>query len=140
MSLVSAALLAFEGAPLPDPVRKAAIEFLVSGARKQAGTAGPDTDATFAREMAERPIAEHTDAANEQHYEVPAAFFEACLGPNLKYSSCLYAPGESLGQAEDRALGETALHADLKDGQTILELGCGWGSLSLWMAKHLPKA
>ena len=140
MTLVSSALTAFEGAPLPDPVRRAAIQFLVSGARKQAAAAGPDADAAFARQMSERPIAEHTDAANEQHYEVPAEFFLNCLGPRLKYSSCLYAPGETLGQAEDRALTETVAHADLKDGQNILELGCGWGSLSLWMARTLPKA
>ncbi len=140
MSLVTTALLAFEGAPLPDPIRKAAIQVLVSGARRQAAAAGADTDAAFAREMAERPIAEHTDAANEQHYEVPAALFEACLGPRLKYSSCLYGPGETLAQAEERALTETCLHADLKDGQRILELGCGWGSLSLWMAEKFPNA
>ncbi len=140
MSLISTALVAFEGAPLPDPVRKAAIQVLVSGARRQAAGAGPETDAAFARQMAERPIAEHTDAANEQHYEVPAAFFEACLGPRLKYSSCLYEPGDTLAQAEDRALAETCRHADLHDGQEILELGCGWGSLSLWMARTLPNA
>src|SRR4051794_33958082 len=140
MSLVANTLTAFGGAPLPDPVRKAAIRFLVSGARRQAAAAGAAADAAFAREMAERPIAEHTDAANEQHYEVPAALFEACLGPRLKYSSCLYAPGETLAQAEDRALAETVAHADLKDGQRILELGCGWGSLSLWMAEKFPNA
>ena len=140
MSLVSNTLTAFEGAPLPDPVRKAAIQLLVSGARKQAAQAGPDADAAFALQMSERPIAEHTDAANEQHYEVPAEFFLNCLGPRLKYSSCLYAPGETLAQAEDRALTETVARADLQDGQTILELGCGWGSLSLWMARTLPKA
>lgn len=140
MSLVSAALLAFEGAPLPDPVRKAAIQVLVSGARRHAAAAGPDADEAFARQMAERPIAEHTEAANEQHYEVPAEFFLNCLGPRLKYSSCLYELGDGLAEAEDRALAETAVHADLKDGQHILELGCGWGSLSLWMARTLPKA
>src|SRR3954469_9541709 len=140
MSLVSTTLQAFEGAPLPDPVRKAASEFLVSGARRQAAAAGPDADAAFARQMSERPIAEHTDAANEQHYEVPAEFFRNCLGPALKYSSCLYEPGDPLAQAEDRALIETCAHADLKDGQTILELGCGWGSLSLWMARSYPRA
>ncbi|THD51753.1 cyclopropane-fatty-acyl-phospholipid synthase family protein [Phenylobacterium sp.] len=140
MSLVSTALQAFEGAPLPDAMRRAAIEYLVSGARRQAAAAGPDADAAFARQMAERPIAEHTDAANEQHYEVPAAFFLACLGPRLKYSSCLYGPGDTLAQAEDRALTETCAHADLRDGQTILELGCGWGSLSLWMAEAYPNA
>jgi cyclopropane-fatty-acyl-phospholipid synthase len=140
MSLVSNALLAFEGAPLPDSVRKAAIQLLVSGARKNAAAAGADADAAFARQMATRPIAEHTDAANEQHYEVPAEFFLNCLGPRLKYSSCLYEPGETLAQAEDRALGETVAHADLKDGQRILELGCGWGSLSLWMARNFPNS
>ena len=140
MSFVAATLQAFEGAPLPDPMRKAAIRLLVSGARRQAAGAGPEADAAFARQMAQRPIAEHTDAANAQHYEVPAAFFEACLGPRLKYSSCLYAPGETLAQAEDRALAETAAHADLRDGQHILELGCGWGSLSLWMARAYPRA
>jgi cyclopropane-fatty-acyl-phospholipid synthase len=140
MSLVSNALLAFEGAPLPDPVRKAAIQLLVSGARKNAAAAGADADAAFATQMATRPIAEHTDAANEQHYEVPAEFFLNCLGPRLKYSSCLYAPGDTLAQAEDRALAETVAHADLRDGQRILELGCGWGSLSLWMARTLPNS
>ena len=140
MSFISNTIQAFEGAPLPDAVRKAAIQLLVSGARRQAAQAGPDADRAFALAMAERPIAEHTDAANEQHYEVPAAFFEACLGPRLKYSSCLYEPGETLAQAEDRALAETVVHADLHDGQTILELGCGWGSLSLWMARTLPGA
>jgi cyclopropane-fatty-acyl-phospholipid synthase len=140
MSLVSNALLAFEGAPLPDPVRKAAIQVLVSGARRQAASAGPAADAAFARQMAERPIAEHTDAANEQHYEVPAEFFLNCLGPRLKYSSCLYEPGDTLAQAEDRALTETCVHAGLLDGQSVLELGCGWGSLSLWMARSYPKS
>jgi cyclopropane-fatty-acyl-phospholipid synthase len=140
MSLVSNALLAFEGAPLPDPVRKAAIRVLVSGARRQAAAAGPAADAAFARQMEARPIAEHTDAANEQHYEVPAEFFLNCLGPRLKYSSCLYEPGDTLARAEDRALAETCAHADLADGQRILELGCGWGSLSLWMARTYPRA
>lgn len=140
MSLITNTLLAFESAPLPDSVRRAAIRLLVAGARRHAASGGPETDAAFAEQMALRPIAEHTDAANEQHYEVPAAFFEACLGPRLKYSSCLYAPGETLAQAEDRALAETVAHADLQDGQRILELGCGWGSLSLWMARTLPGA
>jgi cyclopropane-fatty-acyl-phospholipid synthase len=141
MSLIAATIDAFEGAPLPDVVRKTAIGLLVANARRQLGDAGPDADAAFAKSMAERPIAEHTDAANAQHYEVPAAFFLNCLGPQLKYSCALYrAPGDSLAEAEEHALAETAAHADLKDGQRILELGCGWGSLSLWMAKAFPNA
>ena len=141
MSLISTTIQAFEGAPVPDLMRRAAIQFLVANARRQLSAAPADADAAFAREMAERPIAEHTRAANEQHYELPAAFFEKVLGPQLKYSSCLYGPGvEDLAAAEEHALSETAAHADLQDGQEILELGCGWGSLSLWMARALPNA
>lgn len=141
MSLISTTIQAFEGAPVPDLMRRAAIQFLVANARRQLSAAPADANAAFAREMAERPIAEHTRAANEQHYELPAAFFEKVLGPQLKYSSCLYGPGvEDLAAAEEHALSETAAHADLQDGQDILELGCGWGSLSLWMARALPNA
>lgn len=141
MSLIAAAIDAFEGAPLPDTVRRTAITLLVANARRQLSGAGPDAEAAFAKEMAARLIAEHADAANAQHYELPAAFFLNCLGPQLKYSSALYLdPGDTLAQAEEHGLKETAEHADLKDGQRILELGCGWGSLTLWMANTFPKA
>jgi cyclopropane-fatty-acyl-phospholipid synthase len=139
MSLTSAAITAFEAAPVPDALRRQAIGLLVANARKQlARSAG--AEAAFAREMTERPIAEFTADANEQHYELPAAFFERVLGPRLKYSSCLYGPGDSLAEAEVRALDETCVHADLADGQHVLELGCGWGSLSLWMAERYPNS
>ena len=124
MSLISTALTAFESAPVPDAVRRQAVGLLVSGARKRLARAD-DIDARFAREMADHPIAEFTADANAQHYELPAAFFERVLGPRLKYSSCLYGPGESLAEAEVRALTETCEHADLHDGQAVLELGCG---------------
>jgi cyclopropane-fatty-acyl-phospholipid synthase len=95
----------------------------------------------FAREMAARAIAEHTNAANTQHYEVPAAFFAHVLGPNRKYSSCFYnSEASTLQEAEEEALRQTEAHADLADGQSILELGCGWGSLSLFMARQFPHA
>ena len=91
--------------------------------------------------MAAHAIAEHAGAANAQHYELPPEFFRLVLGPQLKYSSCLYGPGaESLVAAEALALAETIEHADLRDGQSILELGCGWGSLSLAMAARFPAA
>ncbi|WP_168075874.1 cyclopropane-fatty-acyl-phospholipid synthase family protein [Caulobacter sp. SSI4214] len=141
MSAVAAVINAFEGAPLPDALRRAAVSFLVEGARRGLQGSAAEIDAEFAREMARRPIAEHTKAANDQHYELPAAFFERVLGPRLKYSSCLYPRGdETLAQAEIAALSATCAHADLEDGQDILELGCGWGSLSLWMAAHYPNA
>ena len=101
MSLISATIDTFEGAPLPDIVRKTAIHLLVANARREHAKAGPGTEAAFARDMAEHPIAEHTDAANAQHYEVPAAFFARVLGPHLKYSGCFWPAGvTALGTAE----------------------------------------
>jgi cyclopropane-fatty-acyl-phospholipid synthase len=86
------------------------------------------------------PIAIHTDVANAQHYELPPQFFELCLGRRLKYSSCYFARGsESLDQAEEAMLALYAERAQLATGQNILELGCGWGSLTLWMAEHFPQ-
>ncbi len=141
MSLVARAIHAFEVAPLPDSVRRGAVSMLVSRTARRLRSMAPDATARFAQGMDAFPIAEHTEAANAQHYEVPAALFEACLGPRLKYSCCLYDEGDAtLAQAEDLALAETCVHADIRDGQRILELGCGWGSLSLWMAEHYPNA
>jgi cyclopropane-fatty-acyl-phospholipid synthase len=84
------------------------------------------------------PIAIETQAANTQHYEVPASFFHAHLGPHLKYSCCLYPTGnETLAQAEVAMLERYAERAELADGQRILDLGCGWGSLALWLAAQI---
>jgi cyclopropane-fatty-acyl-phospholipid synthase len=141
MSLLRNAINVFAEAPAPDSISRAAISYLVERTRRDLAKAPATADADFASEMARRPIAEHTDAANDQHYEVPSEFFLACLGPRLKYSSCLYPTGrETLAQAEEIALAETCEHAGLTDGQDILELGCGWGSLSLWMAQRYPNA
>lgn len=91
--------------------------------------------------LRESPLAIHTDAANQQHYELPPAFFQHCLGPRLKYSSCYYPTGrETLAEAEDAMLALYGERAMLTDGQDILELGCGWGSLTLWMAGRYPHA
>ncbi len=101
----------------------------------------PAATPAFADEMAARAIAEYTDEADARHYEVPAAFFALVLGPNRKYSSCFYKePATTLQEAEEEALRQTVEHADLADGQAILELGCGWGSLSLWMARQFPQS
>ena len=95
----------------------------------------------FAEELHRQPIAVNTAESREQHYEVPTLFFQKCLGPRLKYSSALYEHrGETLAQAEDRMLALTATRARLADHQDILELGCGWGSLTLWVAEHFPHA
>jgi cyclopropane-fatty-acyl-phospholipid synthase len=87
------------------------------------------------------PIAIDMTAANEQHYELPTEFFQAVLGPHLKYSACYYdAPTDSLDAAEARMLALTCERARIADGERVLELGCGWGSLSLWMAAHYPRS
>ena len=141
MNLATEAIRRLQDAPFPDMVTRPAIQALVTEARKRLDREGPHDVAAFARQMAERPIAEHTDAANDQHYELPPEFFQICLGKRLKYSCCLYGEGaETLDQAEEKALAETCDHADLIDGQSVLELGCGWGSLSLWMAEQFPNS
>jgi cyclopropane-fatty-acyl-phospholipid synthase len=95
----------------------------------------------FIARLQSSPIAINTGDANQQHYELPCAFFEQVLGSHLKYSSCLYRnAGDTLEQAEAAMLALTAERARLVDGERILELGCGWGSLSLWMAEHLPNS
>jgi cyclopropane-fatty-acyl-phospholipid synthase len=141
MSFMSAIIDTAERVPLPDVIIRAAIHRLCSRAAVRLAGGSAESDAAFAREMAERAIAEHTDAASTQHYEVPAAFFAEMLGPNRKCSSCFYKSGAStLQEAEEEALRQTEAHADLADGQSILELDCGWGSLSLFMARQFPHA
>lgn len=91
----------------------------------------------FSKQLARGPVAPVPEKANEQHYEVPAAFFNLVLGARRKYSCCFYPEGvKTLDAAEEAALRVTCERAGLEDGQDILELGCGWGSLSLWMAER----
>jgi cyclopropane-fatty-acyl-phospholipid synthase len=141
MSFVSTVIRSAERVPLPDAIIRAAIHRLCSRSAIRLADGSAVRDAAFAREMAARAIAEHADAANVQHYEVPAAFFAHVLGPNRKYSSCFYRDDHStLQEAEEEALRQTVEHAELADGQDILELGCGWGSLSLFAARQFPNA
>lgn len=91
--------------------------------------------------LAAGPIAIAAHAANEQHYEVPAPFFERVLGPRLKYSCCYWdADARDLAAAEEAMLDLTTSRASIEDGMRILDLGCGWGSFSLWAAERFPKA
>jgi cyclopropane-fatty-acyl-phospholipid synthase len=95
----------------------------------------------FLDTLADHPIAIATDDANQQHYELPAEFFQTVLGRRLKYSCCYWSPEVvTLDQAEEQALRLTCQHAALDEGMEILELGCGWGSLSLWMAESFPSS
>jgi cyclopropane-fatty-acyl-phospholipid synthase len=139
MSFVSKIIVTAERVPLPDLVVRAAIQRLCSRTATRLANGNAEGDASLADEMAARAIAEHTEAANAQHYEVPAAFFGRVLGPSRKYSSCFYKePATTLREAKEEALRQTVEHADLANGQSILELGCGWGSLSLWVARQFP--
>jgi cyclopropane-fatty-acyl-phospholipid synthase len=141
MSVMPGIIGTAERVPLPDIVIRAAIHQFCSRAATRLGSGGVAADAAFASGTAVRAIAEHVDAANAQHYEIPAAFFARVLGPNLKYSCGFYAwPENTLQEAEEEALRRTVAHAGLADGQSILELGCGWGSLSLWMARQFPRS
>lgn len=139
MNMIANIIKTAERAPLPDSIIEAGIEFFVSRTKSRLENT-PIDEEKFAREMANFPIATHTDDANKQHYEVPARFFELSLGANKKYSSCLFKNANNLDDAEIEALHETCVNAQLKDGQDILELGCGWGSLSLYMAKNFPNS
>jgi len=136
---------AAERGRLPDPLLRLGIRRLVAGRlrderRRDLVTPGGATDA-FAAALRESPVALLADLANAQHYEVPPAFFERVLGRRRKYSCCLFEPGvQGLDAAEEAMLALTAERAGIADGQTILELGCGWGSLSLYLAERFPRA
>ncbi len=105
--------------------------------RSDDAAASAELAQAFLDELRGAPLAPLPDKANEQHYEVPAAFFGAVLGAHRKYSGCFWGEGsETLAQAEAAALAATCERAGLADGQRVLELGCGWGSLTLWMAER----
>jgi cyclopropane-fatty-acyl-phospholipid synthase len=130
---------------LPDWVLRRGIRRLLAQRIRDESQAGPASPGgrldAYVADLDQRPIAEDTAAANTQHYEVPTAFYQYCLGPRLKYSGCFYHTGrESLAEAEVAMLELTAERARLADGQQILELGCGWGSLSLFLAEKFPGA
>ena len=141
--LFNAALGAVERGRVPDPIIRWGIRRLLAKRIEQERQRNCETQRTrltaFIEQAKRSPIALATEEANEQHYELPAAFFEQCLGQRRKYSCCYWPQGvNSLNDAEDAALAETCQRADLHPGMDILELGCGWGSLTLWMAEHFP--
>jgi cyclopropane-fatty-acyl-phospholipid synthase len=140
MNLVAAAASAVERVPLPDSVTRAGIALLVERTSRRLQHVDPAAERDFAAAMGQYPIALHPDDANAQHYELPPEFFAHILGPRRKYSCCLFDGAPTLAAAEECALAETVAHAELHDGQRVLELGCGWGSLTLWMAEQFPRS
>jgi len=137
------ALRLAEAGKLPDPVLRAGIRALLRRRLEHSVPRGVEARAEtahrFLRAMEDGPIALAAQAANRQHYEVPSRFFELVMGEHLKYSCCWFGDGvHDLTAAEAAMLALTCERAQIDDGMRILELGCGWGSLSLWMAQRYP--
>jgi cyclopropane-fatty-acyl-phospholipid synthase len=132
-----------EAGLLPDSVIRAGIRTLNRRRLREEHRGGIEAlrehQRSFIVMLRQSPIAVMTDVANEQHYEVPPEFFQLALGKNRKYSCCYYPTGtETLDEAEEAMLGLSCERAQLADGMDVLELGCGWGSLTLWMAQYYP--
>lgn len=130
---------------IPDVITRAAMRHLIRQRLNAPETVDQERRAEafaqFLQDLRSSPIAINTADANVQHYEVPAEFFHRHLGPCLKYSCCLYPQGgETLAQAEIKMLELYAERAGIVDGMRIMDLGCGWGSLSLWLAKRFPNS
>ncbi len=128
---------------IPDALIRVGIrQLLANRVRSNQGLSAAQIDRIhreFAAQLRSSPLAVDTDKANEQHYEVPAEFFVKVLGPRLKYSACLFtAPQATLSVAEEDMLRQTCERAEIENGMRVLELGCGWGSLTLWMAEQFP--
>lgn len=145
MTLPQLAVEFTERGIVPDGIARAGIRRLLRARLAEIGAGDPAESAerteAFVGAMRAAPIALLPHLANEQHYELPCEFFGHVLGRHRKYSACLWREGVSdLDAAEACALEVTAERAGLADGQHILELGCGWGSLTLWMARRFPSA
>jgi cyclopropane-fatty-acyl-phospholipid synthase len=126
---------------VPDPLLRFGIRRICQQRLRELRHAGHDALARHVETLRQSPVAAQPEAANAQHYEVPAGFFAAVLGPRLKYSCCTWNEDtRSLAEAENAALVQVQERAELEDGQRILELGCGWGSLTLWMGERLPNS
>ncbi|MFJ6323346.1 MULTISPECIES: SAM-dependent methyltransferase [unclassified Rhizobium] len=141
MNMLAFAINTAERAPLTDGMTLAGIDFLCGRTKRRLAETAADVERDFVETMSRFPVATYTNEANRQHYEVPAEFFALVLGPQRKYSCCLYPAADTvIAEAETFALAETVKHAAISDGMAILELGCGWGSLSLYLARNFPNA
>jgi cyclopropane-fatty-acyl-phospholipid synthase len=145
MSLTSFLINQMERGRVPDAITRAGIRHLcqrrLRNETQRAAGLAQEPAAAFAALMNSEPVAPVPEKANEQHYEVPAEFFALVLGEHRKYSGCSWAQGTNdLDTAEAASLAQVCERAELRDGMDILELGCGWGSLTLWMAARYPNA
>lgn len=145
MSVLQFGIDAVERGLVPDIVTRGAMRRLCRERQLEARNATSEparaAKAKFIESMRSGPLAPVPELANDQHYELPPEFFGQILGARRKYSCCYFPDaGSTLDEAEDAALQITCERAQLADGQDILELGCGWGSLSLWMAEKYPRS
>jgi cyclopropane-fatty-acyl-phospholipid synthase len=143
--MTSLAMNLLERDLVPDFLIRRRIRSLLAARLREEDQGDPERQqqrmTDFVRKLSGSPVAIETAAANQQHYEVPTEFYRRVLGRHLKYSSSYFARrSESLDDAEERMLELTCRRARLGDADRILELGCGWGSLSLWMATNYPAA
>jgi cyclopropane-fatty-acyl-phospholipid synthase len=125
---------------LPDVALRQAIRASCARRLRSERRRGLDALEQTVAMLSQGPIAIATDAANEQHYEVDPAFFGLVLGPRRKYSGCWWPAGvETLAEAEEAMLALTCERAGIEDGMDVLDLGCGWGSVSGWIAERYPR-
>ena len=140
-ALITAGIQLAESGRVPDSLIRFGMRRAIAGRAASLNRADPSRQQVVIDSLGTGPVTEQPALANEQHYEVPAALFKLMLGPQLKYSSCVWESGTpSLAAAEEAMLELTAERADLEDGQSLLELGCGWGSLTLWTAQRYPNS
>jgi len=129
---------------VPDAILRAGVRRLISQRLRDEDKGDPERQQEHLMHHIEQlkasPIAIHTRAANQQHYEVPAEFFAAVLGAHRKYSCCYWQTDDTLDQAEQRMLDLTAKRARIEDGHSVLDLGCGWGAFSLYAAARFPNS
>jgi cyclopropane-fatty-acyl-phospholipid synthase len=128
---------------IPDALTRIGIRHLCKQRLKKEikNHAAGDALDKLLQSMATSPLALNTEDANHQHYEVPTAFYDYTLGDHKKYSCCLFDEHvHNLSTAEEHMLALSVERAGVEDGMDILELGCGWGSLTLWLGKHYPNA
>ena len=138
MSVVDSVL---ERGVIPEPVLRAGIRANLARRLRAEQRKSAAERRAYVDGLRAAPIALQTAKPNEQHYEEPPAFFELVLGPRLKYSSCLWEQGTTtLAEAEDAMLALTCERAGIEDGMEILDLGCGWGSFTLYAAERFPDA
>jgi cyclopropane-fatty-acyl-phospholipid synthase len=126
---------------IPDALARFGMRQLIRARLREQVKGGSAAQRTFFDSLKKGPIAIATTDANVQHYEVPSTFFDTILGPRLKYSCAWYdSPATDLKAAEEAMLTLTCERAGVEDGMRVLDLGCGWGSLSLWLAERYPQA